>query len=53
MLTLPDGSDLIRHEAWIKAETLATRIEPGEALAIAGVADSMLAGARARDGRCI
>ena len=35
VLTLPDGSDLIRHEDWIKAETLATRIEPGDALAIA------------------
>jgi isoleucyl-tRNA synthetase len=35
VLTLPDGDDLLRHEDWIKAETLATRIEPGEALAIA------------------
>jgi isoleucyl-tRNA synthetase len=35
VLTLPDGDDLLRHEGWIKAETLATRIEPGDALAIA------------------
>jgi isoleucyl-tRNA synthetase len=34
VLTLPDG-DVLRHEDWIKAETLATRIEPGEVLAIA------------------
>jgi Domain of unknown function (DUF5915) len=33
VLTLPDG-DVLRHEEWIKAETLAMRIEPGEALAI-------------------
>ena len=35
VLTLPPDGDIRRHEAWIKAETLATRIEPGEALAIA------------------
>jgi isoleucyl-tRNA synthetase len=35
VLTLPDGDDLLRHEDWIKAETLATRIEPGETLGIA------------------
>jgi isoleucyl-tRNA synthetase len=35
VLTLPDGDDLKLHEDWIKAETLATRIEPGETLAIA------------------
>jgi isoleucyl-tRNA synthetase len=34
VLTLPEG-DVLRHEDWIKAETLATRIEPGEVLAIA------------------
>jgi isoleucyl-tRNA synthetase len=34
VLTLPDG-DVLRHENWIKAETLATRVERGEALAIA------------------
>jgi isoleucyl-tRNA synthetase len=35
VLTLPDGDDLLRHQDWIKSETLATRIESGEALAIA------------------
>jgi isoleucyl-tRNA synthetase len=35
VLTLPNGDDLLRHEGWIKSETLATRIEPGESLAIA------------------
>jgi isoleucyl-tRNA synthetase len=35
VLTLPDGDDLLGHHDWIKAETLATRIQPGEALAIA------------------
>jgi isoleucyl-tRNA synthetase len=35
VLTLPEDGDLLRHEDWIKAETLATRIEPGESLAIA------------------
>jgi isoleucyl-tRNA synthetase len=35
VLTLPPDGDIRRHEDWIKAETLATRIEPGEALAIA------------------
>jgi isoleucyl-tRNA synthetase len=35
VLTLPDESDLRRHEDWIKAETLATRIEAGSELAIA------------------
>jgi isoleucyl-tRNA synthetase len=35
VLTLPDGDDLLRHADWIKAETLASRIEPGDALAIA------------------
>jgi hypothetical protein len=34
VLTLPDGDDLQRHQDWIKAETLAARIEPGEVLAI-------------------
>ena len=34
VLTLPDSDDLLRHEDWIKAETLATRIELGEALTI-------------------
>jgi hypothetical protein len=28
VLTLPDGDDLQRHQDWIKAETLAARIEP-------------------------
>jgi len=35
VLTLPDGSDVLDHQDWIKAETLATRIETGQALAIA------------------
>jgi isoleucyl-tRNA synthetase len=35
VLTLPNGDDLLRHERWIKSETLATRIQPGESLAIA------------------
>jgi isoleucyl-tRNA synthetase len=35
VLTLPDSDDLLRHEGWIKAETLATRIELGAALTIA------------------
>jgi len=34
VLTLPDGGDLLGHKDWIKAETLATRIEVGDALAI-------------------
>jgi hypothetical protein len=34
VLTLPDGDELQSHEEWIKAETLASRIERGEALAI-------------------
>jgi isoleucyl-tRNA synthetase len=34
VLTLPDGGDLLGHRDWIKAETLATRIEVGDALAI-------------------
>jgi isoleucyl-tRNA synthetase len=34
VLTLPDGGDLLRHEDWIKAETLATRIETGSELAV-------------------
>jgi isoleucyl-tRNA synthetase len=34
VLTLPDGDDLLPHEDWIKAETLATRIERGASLAI-------------------
>jgi len=34
VLTLPND-DVLRHEDWIMSETLATRIEPGEALAIA------------------
>ncbi len=33
VVTLPDG-DLREHEDWIKAETLATRIEPGTELSI-------------------
>ena len=37
VLTLPDGEDLQSHEDWIKAETLATRIELGDALVIAKV----------------
>ncbi len=37
VLTLPDGDELQRHEDWIKAETLATHIESGEALGIAKV----------------
>ena len=32
MLTLPDGDELQPHEDWIKAETLATRIELGDVL---------------------
>jgi isoleucyl-tRNA synthetase len=35
VLTLPEDGDLRRHEDWIKAETLATRIESGPELAIA------------------
>ncbi|HEY9471308.1 MAG TPA: DUF5915 domain-containing protein, partial [Propionibacteriaceae bacterium] len=35
VLTLPDSDDLLRHQDWIKAETLATRIELGKALTIA------------------
>jgi len=35
VLTLPNGDDMLRHEDWIKAETLATRIERGNSLAIA------------------
>jgi isoleucyl-tRNA synthetase len=34
VVTLPDDGDLLRHEDWIKAETLAVRIEPGAELAI-------------------
>jgi isoleucyl-tRNA synthetase len=34
VLTLPPDGELLRHEDWIKSETLATRIEQGEALAI-------------------
>ena len=34
VLTLP-GGEVLRHQDWIKAETLATRIERGESLAIA------------------
>jgi isoleucyl-tRNA synthetase len=34
VLTLPDRGDVLGHKDWIKAETLATRIEVGEALAI-------------------
>ena len=34
VLTLPDGDDLLPHEDWIKAETLASRIERGASLAI-------------------
>ncbi len=34
VLTLPDDGDLRRHEEWIKAETLATRIELGPDVAI-------------------
>jgi isoleucyl-tRNA synthetase len=34
VLTLPDGDDLQSHEDWIKAETLASRIERGKTLAI-------------------
>jgi isoleucyl-tRNA synthetase len=35
VLTMPEDGDLLRHADWIKAETLATRIEPGAELAIA------------------
>jgi hypothetical protein len=35
VLTLPEDGDLLRHEEWIKAETLATRIESGPDLRIA------------------
>jgi isoleucyl-tRNA synthetase len=35
VLTLPDGGELLGHEDWIKSETLATRIELGDALVIA------------------
>jgi isoleucyl-tRNA synthetase len=35
VLTLPEDGELRRHEAWIKAETLATRIDTGPELAIA------------------
>ncbi|HEX2110759.1 MAG TPA: class I tRNA ligase family protein [Gaiellaceae bacterium] len=35
VLTLPEDGDLRRHEEWIKAETLATRIDAGPELAIA------------------
>jgi isoleucyl-tRNA synthetase len=34
VLTLPELGDLRRHEEWIKAETLATRIDAGPELAI-------------------
>jgi isoleucyl-tRNA synthetase len=34
VLTLPDGDELMRHEDWIKSETLSTRIQSGETLAI-------------------
>ena len=35
VVTLPEDGDLMRHEEWIKAETLAVRIERGPELAIA------------------
>jgi isoleucyl-tRNA synthetase len=35
VVTLPEDGDLLRHEDWIKSETLATRIETGPELAIA------------------
>jgi isoleucyl-tRNA synthetase len=35
VLTMPEAGDLLRHADWIKAETLATRIETGPELAIA------------------
>jgi hypothetical protein len=34
VVTLPEDGDLLRHEDWIKSETLATRIETGPALSI-------------------
>jgi isoleucyl-tRNA synthetase len=34
VVTLPDDRGLFEHAEWIKAETLATRIEPGSELAI-------------------
>jgi isoleucyl-tRNA synthetase len=34
VVTLPEDGELLRHEDWIKSETLATRIEPGPELAI-------------------
>ena len=38
VLTVPGDGELLRHEEWIKAETLATRIEPGREVAIAKAA---------------
>jgi isoleucyl-tRNA synthetase len=35
VLTVPGDGELLRHADWIKAETLAERIEPGAELAIA------------------
>jgi isoleucyl-tRNA synthetase len=35
VLTLPEDGELLRYADWIKAETLATRIEPGASLEIA------------------
>ena len=35
VLTLPEDGDLLRHEEWIKSETLATRIEHGPELSVA------------------
>ena len=34
VVRLPEDGDLLRHADWIKAEVLATRIEPGDELAI-------------------
>ncbi len=34
ILTLPEDSELMRHEDWIKEETLALRIEVGDELAV-------------------
>jgi isoleucyl-tRNA synthetase len=34
VVTLPDDGDLLQHADWIKSETLAVRVEPGEELAI-------------------
>ncbi len=35
VLTVPADDDLLRHADWIKAETLAERLEPGAELAVA------------------